>query len=696
MAANKYTGTYGDYYANDDLNASQQEANVLYIGKYLLKEGWTLNAIAGLCGNIQSECGFNPGLEEVGEGTGYGLIQWTPGTIHSGWCKDNGYEDVTSMDANLAHIAWEAENESCWYKKESDGYDLSFKEFTTSTKSPYFLAGAFCWNRERPAVSLWGFHRGMNGEPYNDVGIDDTSYHVVPPHNDRTYCKKTDYDDPVCAEYCVAYKYCYHSHFGEDKTRAQVIKNKENLEKTRGDQADTWFNFLLKNLFQKIPAPGEAGSESVYKRSYYVSKYGGFSGLNYNYSIEKWPPNGCGETDEHLKKLGILGTGTVLPNCTSWAWGRAYEIMGEEPPIFAGDAGCWYEYFNTLNAEGALEAKGYSRRGKDEPPVLGAIACWAQKSDPSTMGHVAIVEEIHDDGEITISESGWGQWEWGPCFYRVRKLNPADYSDEHDFQGYIVLPGYSWAVTEPTIEIESFTLKETSTEEASFSISIKDDENAISSAYYSLNRTKKGTLTLSASTKSFTIKNLVPNTAYSIIVTLESETENIISNAVAFMTKQDYPDAIKDIKIESTTGKNLETTDFKVSIEAPSRWGYWKTTAKNDYGYKVFIVEDSRLLSNFDSVEQKTLTIKPASKNVSHEKNFQVGISTWVTDNNGTKIFAEPGKDYPVCSNSVYLKDPSESSDSCFIITDNKVYRTRLFIRDNSSNSFKPLNIFKI
>ncbi len=162
------------------------------------------------------------------------------------------------------------------------------------------------------------------------------------------------------------------------------------------------------------------------------------------------------------------------------------------------------------------------------------------------------------------------------------------------------------------------------------------------------------------------------------------------------MTKQDYPDAIKDIKIESTTGKNLETTDFKVSIEAPSRWGYWKTTAKNDYGYKVFIVEDSRLLSNFDSVEQKTLTIKPASKNVSHEKNFQVGISTWVTDNNGTKIFAEPGKDYPVCSNSVYLKDPSESSDSCFIITDNKVYRTRLFIRDNSSNSFKPLNIFKI
>jgi surface antigen len=691
LAVTKYTGTFGDYYANGSLSKDQQKANVLYIGKYLLNKEWTLQAIAGLCGNIESECHFNPGGKEVG-GSGYGLIQWTPGDIHQKWCDERGIADSTSMDANLAHIVWEAENNESWSKKEE--YTESYLEFTKSKKSAYYLAGAFAWNRERSAITLWGFHRGIKG----DLGIKHTDYHVVPSHKNkgRNYCKKEDYDAD-CETKCKAYKWCYLQKFGQARTEQQVNKNKNDTKETRGKQAEKWFSFLWEKLVARL----DDSDTSVLRSKYWVSDEHG--GLNYNYTVENWPndedkdgiPNAMeGATDEDWRNIG--GTYTTLPNCTSWAWGRAYEIMGEEPIKLngLGDAGSWWNRYEELNKNDKLVNLGYKR---SKTPSLGAIACWQNPNNPYKMGHVAIVEAIHDDGTITFSESGYQTWVWRPSYFNVQTNKDPNKAYEHKnytFMGYISLPGCTARLLLPTIV--DFTLKDVSTEGATFNIVIEDPDNNMSNAFYSLNGTKIADLNLTAGEITFSITDLVPNTYYEIMITLEAGAEQVNSEIIPFTTLQDYPDPIKNISIKSNSNKNLETENFKTAITAPERWGYWKDKANNDYGYRVFIVENSKLLNNYDSEEKDQLSVKPTSKKVKHGTNFQVGISTWVTDYSGEKVFALPGELYPVCSNSVILKDISEVSDICYSMVDNEIHRTQLYMKKSGENKIVPLNIFKL
>lgn len=89
-------------------------------------------------------------------------------------------------------------------------------------------------------------------------------------------------------------------------------------------------------------------------------------------------------------KLNVyFQTGSGMPNCVAYAYGRVYEMNGEAPLITHGSAGDWY---------GINKANGYYDYGQE--PKVGAVACWSR--------HVAVVEKIHDNGDITISESHWG------------------------------------------------------------------------------------------------------------------------------------------------------------------------------------------------------------------------------------------------------------------------------------------------
>ena len=52
--------------------------NAVLLWSYFKAQGWTLNAVAAMLGNMQSESTINPGIWEgldpfVG---GYGLVQW--------------------------------------------------------------------------------------------------------------------------------------------------------------------------------------------------------------------------------------------------------------------------------------------------------------------------------------------------------------------------------------------------------------------------------------------------------------------------------------------------------------------------------------------------------------------------------------------------------------------------------------------
>lgn len=119
--------------------------------------------------------------------------------------------------------------------------------------------------------------------------------------------------------------------------------------------------------------------------------------------------------------------GYGMPNCTAYAYGRFWEILGSKPELSLGDAGEWYGHNDTY------------KRG--QTAKLGAVCVW--RSTVGGAGHVAIVEKIYSDGSILISESAWQGF-----YFRTTKLE-SDYTyfTGYDFLGFI----YNPAVTEAEI-----------------------------------------------------------------------------------------------------------------------------------------------------------------------------------------------------------------------------------------------------
>ena len=115
-----------------------------------------------------------------------------------------------------------------------------------------------------------------------------------------------------------------------------------------------------------------------------------------------------------------------MPNCTAYAWGRFYEILGEKPKLYTGNAGTWYNHTED----------GY-KRGKE--PALGAVICFSR---PGDAGHVAVVEKINSDGSIVTSDSGWGSSNW---WWRMTRTPPRYNNDDSGlvFQGFIYNPAAS-------------------------------------------------------------------------------------------------------------------------------------------------------------------------------------------------------------------------------------------------------------
>ena len=107
-------------------------------------------------------------------------------------------------------------------------------------------------------------------------------------------------------------------------------------------------------------------------------------------------------------------------NCTCYAFGRFFEILGKQPKLSSGNAGRWYG--NT--------ADGYERGSS---PQLGAVACW---SNPGKAGHVAIVEKINSDGSVLMSQSGWHSG-----YFWTQTHHPTNYlGGSYIFQGFIYNP----------------------------------------------------------------------------------------------------------------------------------------------------------------------------------------------------------------------------------------------------------------
>lgn len=159
MALSLRTGSYGNYWGNDyntsnALNQSQMEVNATYLYNALTSRGWSINAIAGILGNMQAESSINPGRwqgNNVGVGPAYGIVQWDPFTKYTTWALNQGL-DPSEMDSNLSRIDYEIANNLQWIPTSQ--YNFSFQEFTTSTETPEYLASAFLKNYERAGVEV--------------------------------------------------------------------------------------------------------------------------------------------------------------------------------------------------------------------------------------------------------------------------------------------------------------------------------------------------------------------------------------------------------------------------------------------------------------------------------------------------------------------------------------------------------------
>ena len=129
--------------------------------------------------------------------------------------------------------------------------------------------------------------------------------------------------------------------------------------------------------------------------------------------------NECITIDKH--------TGSVLPNCTGYSWGRWYELLGRRPSLSRGHAKDWYQYRD-----------GYSR---GHVPALGAVACWGS-CEGAKYGHVAVVESI-GPGYIMVSQSNYGgqRWELVRCD-KMSNLKYRSHAGNPNFQGFIYCPVY--------------------------------------------------------------------------------------------------------------------------------------------------------------------------------------------------------------------------------------------------------------
>ncbi len=113
-----------------------------------------------------------------------------------------------------------------------------------------------------------------------------------------------------------------------------------------------------------------------------------------------------------------------MPNCTAYAWGRAFELLGTLPNLSTGNAGRWYTY-NINNGQYAYGCE----------PKLGAVAVW-DKHD-LVNGHVAVVEVISDDRNmITVSESQWNKLNFATYTY---KSDSSDHMSKYRFLGYMYI-----------------------------------------------------------------------------------------------------------------------------------------------------------------------------------------------------------------------------------------------------------------
>ena len=119
----------------------------------------------------------------------------------------------------------------------------------------------------------------------------------------------------------------------------------------------------------------------------------------------------------------------VLANCVGYAYGRFHEIAGCKA----------MNLFDPVNAENIFENAQQHGLKTGNTPKPGALVVWqkgATLAGSDGAGHVAVVEQIAEDGTITTSESEWN----GRAFVTRTYKKPYIYGTAYKFLGFVYQP----------------------------------------------------------------------------------------------------------------------------------------------------------------------------------------------------------------------------------------------------------------
>lgn len=154
------------------MTSADKENNVSIIWAELNAKGYSLEAVAAICGNMEAEGILNPGQYEIGRNYdiykyGAGLCGWTPVYVagtdarHLGnWCDSQGINWLDG-DSQLAYLNYEMTDwggverffrnnlaPKCGYPTNPP---ITAKEFITSTQAVQDLAAYWMLYYEHPA-----------------------------------------------------------------------------------------------------------------------------------------------------------------------------------------------------------------------------------------------------------------------------------------------------------------------------------------------------------------------------------------------------------------------------------------------------------------------------------------------------------------------------------------------------------------
>ena len=134
-------------------STSQMQNNATEFYIYFINYGATLEVICGMLGNIQKESTLNPGIKQGSSiSLGWGLIQWSPSTVLTNWCKTYGYNWYDGA-AQCDRISCEGEGTkgASGYWLPTSEYPYSWSEFLALTDVAE-ATKAYLYERERAGI----------------------------------------------------------------------------------------------------------------------------------------------------------------------------------------------------------------------------------------------------------------------------------------------------------------------------------------------------------------------------------------------------------------------------------------------------------------------------------------------------------------------------------------------------------------